>query len=379
MSEIAEPDTAKRPRILVAEDEQVVALDVQAGLNRLGYDVVGVASSAPQAVYLAEQTCPDLVLMDIRLDGPTDGIDAADEIRRRWQIPVVFVTANTNEEILARATAAAPYGYVTKPFRAKDLNATVAMALHRSHLTRERERDLTELERSNSELGRFSQAVSHDLQAPVRNVRTLADLLSRRLESRLSVEESEILSLIVNAAEGMQRLIQDLLLYAQAGHGELTRETFSSSDALAEVQRTLATSIAETNAEIVSGPLPEISANPVQFRQLLQNLVANAIKYNRPGEPPRITISAETTEDGWHFTVRDNGCGIPLEQRHKIFEPLKRLHGAEIPGSGMGLALCYAIAERHGGRIWAESGADGCGTAFHFVLAHANRAIGVPA
>lgn len=126
------PDT---PSVLIVEDEMVVAADLENSLKRSGYRVTGIAGTGRQAVRLAEQSCPDLVLMDIQLKGPMDGVAAADEIHRRWQIPVVFVTANTNEETFARAKAAAPYGYLMKPFRIQELNATIRVALHQHRLS----------------------------------------------------------------------------------------------------------------------------------------------------------------------------------------------------------------------------------------------------
>jgi two-component system, sensor histidine kinase and response regulator len=363
------PETSDRRRILIAEDEQVVALDVESGLDELGYEVVGVVSSAPEAVRLTEETRPDLVLMDIQLGGPTDGITAAEEIRRRWQIPVVFVTASAGHEIVSRAKAAGPYGYITKPFRTKELKGTIAVALERHRLTRD-------LERSNTELTTFCYAVSHDLQAPVRTIRTLVALLSNQLQSALSTEQFRLIDLVIRATDNMQHLIESLLQYAQIGHGQLNRQMVSSSEIVAAVKATLAPLIAERNAEITCSACSMVSADPVQFQQLLQNLITNAIKYSQPGQPPRITISSETTEEDWHFAVTDNGCGIPPEKHETVFEPLSRLHGAEIPGTGMGLALCRTIVERHGGRIWVETPAIGEGVTFHFVLGKPKETVG---
>ncbi len=126
-----------RPKILVVEDEQVTALDLQRSLTGLGYEVTAVTHSGQKALQLTEQFCPDLVLMDIQLKGTVDGISAANQIRDRWQIPVVFVTANANNETLARAQATGAYGYLVKPFRPRELNATILVALHQHRLARE--------------------------------------------------------------------------------------------------------------------------------------------------------------------------------------------------------------------------------------------------
>jgi signal transduction histidine kinase len=130
------------------------------------------------------------------------------------------------------------------------------------------------------------------------------------------------------------------------------------------VRRTLALSIANTNARIVCEPLPAVEPDPVLLERLLQNLVANAIQYRRPEEAPVIEISCEPAGEGWQFAVKDNGQGIPGNHQDDIFEPLKRLHGSETPGSGLGLALCRTI----GRRIWVESEGSGHGAIFRFTL-----------
>lgn len=231
----------------------------------------------------------------------------------------------------------------------------------------EREQLLHELERSNRELSQFSYAVSHDLQTPVRSIRTLTQLLVRR-EGGPPEDATHLATMIEQAADGMQRLIESLLRYAQAGQGELNRETVSVGAVIESVRASLATSITNTNARIICGPLPDIDADPVQVGQLFQNLVANAIHYHKPGVSPIIEIHGEPLEKEWRFTVADNGQGVPLEFRNAVFEPLKRLHGSDTPGTGLGLALCRAIVARHGGRIWVESKGTGHGARFRFTL-----------
>ena len=231
----------------------------------------------------------------------------------------------------------------------------------------ERERLFRELERSNRELSQFSFALSHDLQAPVRSVRSLTQLLLTR--KREDPEEAEYVgAMIEQAAAGMQRLIESLLQYAQVGQGQLNRQTVSVEAVIDSVRAALADSIARTNASILCRPMPRIDADPVQLEQVFQNLIGNAITYSKPDAPPVIEINGESTDEGWRFTVTDNGQGIPPEYHRAVFEPLRRLHGRDTPGNGLGLALCQTIVIRHGGKIWVESEGAGHGASFHFTL-----------
>ena len=231
----------------------------------------------------------------------------------------------------------------------------------------ERERLVKELERSNRELSQFSYAVSHDLQAPVHQVRALTQLLVKR-NGAAPDDAAHLADLIQQAAEGMERLIDSLLQYAQAGQGDIKRQRISANTVVDAVRASLASLIGQTRARILSGGLPTLEADPVLLELVFQNLIANAIKYHRPGEPPVVEIRGEPFEDGWRFAVKDNGQGLPREHQTTIFEPLRRLHGSDTPGTGLGLALCRTIVARHGGRIWVESEGAGRGATFFFTL-----------
>jgi signal transduction histidine kinase len=234
----------------------------------------------------------------------------------------------------------------------------------------ELKRTQQELERSNRELSQFSYAVSHDLQAPVRSVRALTQILVRR-EGGTPEDTSHLLTLIEQASVGMERLIESLLRYAQAGQGHLDRKRVSVDQIIESVKVSLAALIAETGAQIVCKPLPVVEADPVMLEHLFQNLIGNAIQYRRPGEVPVVEISGGQSGELWQFAVKDNGEGIPFNRQNYVFEPLKRLHGSDTPGTGLGLALCQTIATRHGGRIWVESGGAGHGAVFHFTISAA--------
>jgi signal transduction histidine kinase len=242
----------------------------------------------------------------------------------------------------------------------------------------EREQLLQELERSNRALSEFSFAVSHDLQAPVRSVRALTQLLVQR-DGKPPEDAPRLAALIEQASETMQCLIESMLQYAQAGRGELNSRPVSANALIESVLVSLASQIASTGARVVCETLPEVDADPVQLQQIFQNLIANAINYHEPGRTPLIEIRGEPFEDGWRFAIIDNGQGIPREFQTIIFEPLKRLHGTSTPGTGLGLAMCKAIILRHGGRIWVESQGTGHGSAFRFTLprvAPRSRAVG---
>lgn len=238
------------------------------------------------------------------------------------------------------------------------------------HTQRDRENLLLELKRSNDELSQFSYAVSHDLSGPVRTVRTLTELLVRRGVNS-EEEAAHIADLIERAAQGMEHLIDSLLRCAQAGQSELNPQPVSVRTVVDAVRLSLNSMITAADASITCSDLPTVNADPTQLEQLFQNLIANAIKYHRPGIAPRIDIRSDRVEGEWRFSVKDNGEGIEPEYQGLIFQAMKRLHGSDTPGSGLGLAICKTIVTRHGGRIWVESEGQGHGATFYFTLAGA--------
>jgi chemotaxis family two-component system sensor kinase Cph1 len=224
-----------------------------------------------------------------------------------------------------------------------------------------------ELERSNIELDSFAYAASHDLQEPVRTVRAYAQLLSRR--TKLDDQARQLVSVIENGAQRMANLITALLKYGQVGGGTLReRQPVDFEDILRLAKMNLAESARASGAVITHDLLPTVSADADQMTQLMQNLIGNSIKYRRANEPPRVHISASLEDHFWTFSVKDNGEGFQPEEADLIFGAFKRLHGRDVPGTGIGLALCRRIVEHHGGRIWAESNGRGHGAIFWFKL-----------
>jgi PAS domain S-box-containing protein len=228
----------------------------------------------------------------------------------------------------------------------------------------ERERFMQELERSNQELSQFSHMVAHDLQTPVRTIRTFVEILARK---HVDDGDEGLRAMILEAAARMQDLIHSLLSYAEVGKGDVRRSLVRVDETLHAARVSLAAMIDENNARIEYAALPTVHADPTLLSQLLQNLMTNAIKYRRADVAPVVMISGKSTAGGWEFAVQDNGQGIPPEFREIIFQPLKRLHGTDIPGTGLGLALCATIVERHGGRIWVQE-TPGGGATFRFTI-----------
>jgi PAS domain S-box-containing protein len=231
---------------------------------------------------------------------------------------------------------------------------------------RERHAQAVELRRANEELNQFAYAVTHDLREPLRNVQNFSELLLRGMNSGSQDDAQTSVKYIVEGVQRMEILLNDLLAYSQAGGSQQSKALVDTNDALKRAQENLKAAITETDAVITSDYLPSILGNDAQMVQVFQNLISNAIKY-RSAAVPRVQVRAQKNEHEWVFSVRDNGIGIRPEYQGTIFRLFKRLHGKEIPGTGMGLAICSKIVERHGGRLWVYS-KPGEGSEFFFSL-----------
>jgi light-regulated signal transduction histidine kinase (bacteriophytochrome) len=232
------------------------------------------------------------------------------------------------------------------------------------------------LRRANRDLEQFAYSASHDLQEPIRNISISAQLLARRCGPAIDTTGTEHLSYIIAGASRMQSLVRDLLAYSQvANSNEEPLAAVNAGDALQAALTNLSTAILDSHAEITSDPLPLVPARGAQLQQVFQNLISNAIKYKQDGARPTIHVTGVREGLHWVFSVRDNGMGIPAEYHKRVFGIFKRLHrDGQYPGTGIGLAICQRIVERHGGRIWVESKGTGHGSTFHFTLL-AERAV----
>lgn len=226
-----------------------------------------------------------------------------------------------------------------------------------------------ELRRSNQELEKFAYIASHDLQEPLRKIQAFGDRLLRKSHEQLDESGRGYLDRMMVAATRMRTLIDDLLTFSRVATTLRPYAPVDLNTTLHEVLADLETALTQSQGEVDAGPLPTIEADPLQMRQLLQNLIGNALKFAKPGEPPIVTVAAteldrlpETADPprpgfvGWRLTVADNGIGFEQAHERRIFEVFQRLHGREqYPGTGIGLAICRKIVERHGGAMHARS------------------------
>jgi len=251
----------------------------------------------------------------------------------------------------------------------RELNASLEQRV--AERTRELQESNHALRQSNDDLNQFAYATSHDLQEPLRMVVLYSQMLQDSYAGKLDQSADQFISVIVNGALRLERLLKDLLTYSQAGSTLGPAIEVDCAEVMKEVLLNLKVSVDENGAKVCWHDLPSVQADRIGLVQLFQNLIGNAIKY-RSKLPPSIEVWCERQEKEWRFAVRDNGIGIKREYAEQVFGVFKRLHGTAYPGTGIGLAICQRIVETHGGRIWVESVQSG-GSTFYFTLPVAAR------
>ena len=239
---------------------------------------------------------------------------------------------------------------------------------YRAHLEELVAKRTEELSRSNQDLEQFAYVASHDLQEPLRMVAGYLDLLSERYRGRLDDKADKYIAYAVDGAHRMSGLIHDLLAYSRVNSRGAELRDVECETAFDAAVRNLGSAIAESGAEITHDPLPQVQADLTQLTQVFQNLLGNALKFRAAERPPRIHVAVREEPGRRLFSVQDNGIGFEQQYEDKIFLIFQRLHGrGYYPGTGIGLAICKRIIERHGGKIWATS-TPGEGTTFFFTL-----------
>ena len=296
-----------------------------------------------------------------------DEIELIGSLCKVWVgVPLISITHLVGLVVVQSYSSASDFGREDLEFL-EFISSQIAVALEARQARENLEQYATNLERSNQDLQQFAYIISHDLQEPLRMVASYLQLLDRRFKEDLAGEAQEFIDYAVDGAKRMQGLIQGLLQYSRVGTRGSQFIKTDSKVVLDQALKNLDMAIYEQEAKVTFGDLPIILADQNQLAQLFQNLVGNAIKFTNDG-PPKVHICASRVDGNFTFEVRDNGIGIDPAQNDRIFQIFQRLHTRdEYPGTGIGLAICKRIVERHGGQIWFESELDQ-GTTFFFTI-----------
>jgi PAS domain S-box-containing protein len=341
-------------------DEGVLMLDRSGALAAVNPSAARILGMAPERILAVNGTDPDWSF--IGPDGrPVPEADRPMRVTARTGVPQVAVPLG-----LRRADGSTRWLSVSTRAVDADDDGPHTVVVSFTDVTEEHDAILA-LERSNAELQQFAYVASHDLSEPLRMVSSYLQLLRRRYHGRLDPDADEFIDYAVDGATRMRALIEDLLTYSRAGRGGAP-EPVDLGHVAADVLRSLAVAVVESGAQIEIGELPWVLGDRVQLEQLLQNLVANALKF-RSGERARVWVRAEPAVAGRvQLAVADGGIGIDPLHRDRVFKMFQRLHDREAyEGTGIGLAICRKIVERHGGRIWVDE-REGGGTVFRFTL-----------
>ncbi|CAD5940621.1 MAG: response regulator [Planktothrix agardhii KL2] len=363
--------------ILIVDDTPDNLRLLSKTLSEQGYEVQ-CAINGKLALMAVKHEPPDLILLDIKMP-EMDGYEVCERLKMQEEtaaIPVIFLSALDDVFDKVKAFTVGGVDYITKPFQVEEVFARIENQLTIRRLQQQLqnkniklEQLNQELKRSNRDLEEFAYVVSHDLQQPLQTITGFAELLlALKSEINLEQEAEEYVSPILEEGIRMQELIKNLLEYSRVG---TKKRNFEPTDCQEILRKSLADlhSIIENSLAIVTcEKLPIIMADRIQLGQLFQNLIANGIKYQSPNIQPKIVISVQEKPEEWLFRVEDNGIGIKPENFDRIFQVFQRLHtNQEYPGTGVGLAICKKIIERHQGRIWLESEWQ-IGTTFYFTL-----------
>ncbi|MGZ3769515.1 MAG: hybrid sensor histidine kinase/response regulator [Bdellovibrio sp.] len=370
-------------KILIVEDESIVAKDLELTLDHLGYNIVGNCDNGDDAYKVALEKKPDLILMDIFIKGDQDGIETASKIKKALSVPVVFLTAFSDNRTLERAKESKPHGYLTKPFDEKDLYITVEMVLNKSKLEHELElekqktlaleqkaREFAEQENKNKDL--ILSTLSHELRTPLANIMAWAEIL----QSKTTPETLEQgLKIIERNAKAQSMLVNDLLDVSSMilGKMKINKEKMSLYEVL-EICLSSIKPLAQDKAiqihSIFLAKEDIIFGDSLRIQQVFWNLFQNSLKFTPKNGEIRVTVhnknSLASGKPSVVVEIKDTGQGIAPEMLDKIFERFYQASGQQKGGLGLGLSIVKELVHLHDGTIRAKS--DGLGTGATFIV-----------
>ncbi|MGA2598382.1 MAG: ATP-binding protein [Bryobacteraceae bacterium] len=330
-------------------------------LTQAGFEVKEAATGR-EALRLATEWRPQLVVLDVNLPD-INGLEVCQRLKENPLTSAIVVLHLTASRVLpddmVRGLNSGADSYLSEPVEPGVLVATIR-ALLRARQAEEA------LRRSNDELQHFAYMVSHELNEPLRMITAYTQLLARKYAGHIDATADEYIDHTLKNASRLHGFVQDVLNFSRATAPERNFETVSMESVLATALYELQIQITESGTLITNDPMPVVFGNEMRLVRVFTNLIGNAIKY-RGEEAPKIHIGVEEQDDFWLFSFRDNGIGIEKQYWDSIFQVFKRLHGKDVPGSGIGLALCKRVIENHGGSIWLESEL-GQGSTFFFTI-----------
>jgi len=360
-------------RVLIVEDESIIALDIQTSLQNAGYQVVSIATNAEEALSYTADLQPDLVLMDIRLRGEMDGVETAEQIRQTWQLPVIFLTAHADENTLSRAKKTQPFGYILKPFEDRELITMIEIALSRHRAETIIQSALKKEKEINELKSRFVSVVSHEFRNPLNTILFSTELL-QRYGTQITEEKKETyLERIQGSVKRMNQLLSNVLTVGETEAGKLQFnphpldiirfceelvDEFHIADAR---KNSISFSHDQTR---FSDSFPCLDERLLSH--ILTNLLSNAVKYSLSGKP--IEFKLKFNDRSAIFSIQDHGIGIPKSEQVSLFQSFHRASNAKaIPGTGLGLSIVKQCVDLHGGTIAVES-EENQGTLFTVTL-----------
>jgi signal transduction histidine kinase len=373
------PQHSAKPTILIVEDEWVIALDIKQHLTKLGYSVSGTANSAEKALELVAAAKPDLVLMDIYLQGNKSGIEAADQIRQQFHLPVVFLTAHADEATLTEAIATHPYGYIVKPFEEQELIIAIQVALA-NHRAEQAVRQALHKEKQLNELkSQFVSIVSHEFRNPLSSLLLTLELFEQ--PNILSPEKRQAHIQRGKAAiNHMAQLITDVLVL-----GQVEQEQFQCQPTLINIYQFCSSLVEDLQSRsktkdrlilTVSGCNETAhlfyELDPKLLQHILSNLLENALKYSP--EDSKVKFELRCEPEYVQFHIQDQGIGLTDQDLAKLFTPFHRgTNVSNIPGTGLGLSIIKKCVDAHGGEISVKTEV-GTGTQFTVTI-HSHHAL----
>ncbi len=408
-------------RILIVEDEVVVAMEIQSTLERLGYSVVGVVNSGENAINKTREEKPHIILMDIRLKGELDGIEAASRIRSNLDIPIIFLTAYAEDDKLERAKLALPFGYLLKPIQDRDLKVTIEMAIYASEVNAERKHAQEALKKAHEELEQkvvertkelqheideriqieenlqiakkgaeaanlaktvFLANISHELRNPMHQIISYSKFGVEKYDTTSDEKRRHYFRQIRKSSDRLMILLNNLLDLSKLESGRMDYQIKESDlvdiidEAISEFKPSLDEKRLAIEFENKKAADP-VDCDSYKIGQVVRNLLSNTIKFSSENQKIRINLVNSTLERDERIipavkvSVLDEGVGIPENELNSVFDKFNQSSRTKTGagGTGLGLTICREIVNAHKGRIWAENNQTG-GAVFCFMLPH---------